>query len=190
MDGRLRRRLDVPLRHLAGPPPHRQRDVRHGHRRAQGAACPRSTTSSPSSRASGTSARRASPLSLTKAAAAAPAPDFVVFNGVANQYKDHPLQVGTGERVRVFVLNAGPNIDSSFHIVGTIFDTVIKEGVSSAGQRGNWGSQAVDLSPAQGAIVEFTTAEDGLYPIVTHAFNFVGRGALGLFQAGDGDPAN
>ena len=40
-------------------------------------------------------------------------------------------------------------------------------------------SQAVDLSPAQGAIVEFTTAEDGLYPIVTHAFNFVGRGALG-----------
>ncbi len=31
--------------------------------------------------------------------------------------------------------------------------------------------------------------EDGLYPIVTHAFNFVGRGALGLFQAGDGGPA-
>ena len=33
-------------------------------------------------------------------------------------------------------------------------------------------------------------AFDGLYPIVTHAFNFVGRGALGLFQAGDGDPKN
>ena len=47
---------------------------------------------------------------------------------------------------------------------------------------------AVDLSPAQGAIIEFTTAEDGLYPIVTHAFNFVGRGALGLFKAGTGDP--
>lgn len=56
------------------------------------------------------------------------------------------------------------------------------------GNAGNWGAQAVDLSPAQGAIVEFTTAEDGLYPIVTHAFNFVGRGALGLVQAGDGDP--
>ena len=36
----------------------------------------------------------------------------------------------TGERVRVFVLNAGPSIDSSFHVVGTIFDTVMKEGVS------------------------------------------------------------
>jgi nitrite reductase (NO-forming) len=55
---------------------------------------------------------------------------------------------------------------------------------------GRWGSQAVDLSPAQGAIVEFTTPEDGQYPFVTHAFNYVGRGALGIFQAGDGDPTN
>ena len=58
------------------------------------------------------------------------------------------------------------------------------------GNAGGWGSQAVDLSPAQGAIIEFTTAEDGMYPFVTHAFNFVGRGALGLFKAGDGDPKN
>ena len=127
--------------------------------------------------------------SLKKLAAAAPAPDFVVFNGVANQYKDNPIKVGTGKRVRMFVLNAGPSIDSSFHIVGTIFDTVIKEGVQlTRDNPGGYGSQAVDLAPAQGAIVEFTTAEDGMYPIVTHAFNFVGRGALGLIQAGDGDP--
>ncbi|HEY7522335.1 MAG TPA: multicopper oxidase domain-containing protein [Candidatus Limnocylindrales bacterium] len=131
------------------------------------------------------------PADLDKAMAAAPAPDMVLFNGVANQYKDHPLQVGTGERVRVFVLNAGPSVDSSFHVVGTIFDTVVKEGVSLVrGNTGSWGAQAVDLAPAQGAIIEFTTAEDGLYPMVTHAFNFVGRGALGLFQAGDGDPLN
>ena len=65
---------------------------------------------------------------LTKAMAAAPAPDLVLFNGVANQYKDHPLEVPTGERVRIFVLNAGPSIDSSFHIVGTIFDTGQKRG--------------------------------------------------------------
>jgi nitrite reductase (NO-forming) len=131
------------------------------------------------------------PTSLAKAAEAAPAPEFVVFNGVANQYLDQPIRVETGERVRAYVLNAGPSIDSSFHIVGTIFDTVIKEGVVLArGNEGNWGSQAVDLAPAQGAIVEFEFAEDGLYPIVTHAFNFVGRGALGLFQSGevDGEP--
>jgi nitrite reductase (NO-forming) len=131
------------------------------------------------------------PTDLTKAAEGAPAPDFVLFNGVANQYRDNPIVVGTGERNRIFVLNAGPSIDSSFHIVGTIFDTVVREGVHLAkGNVGNWGSQAMDLSPAQGGIVEFTTAEDGLYPIVTHAFNFVGRGALGLVQAGDGDPTN
>ncbi len=131
------------------------------------------------------------PADLTKAMAAAPEPDFVLFNGVASQYVDAPLQVETGETVRVFVLNAGPSVDSSFHIVGTIFNTVIKEGVHlTKGNEGNWGAQAVDLSPAQGAVVEFTTAEDGLYPMVTHAFNFVGRGALGIVQAGDGDPTN
>jgi nitrite reductase (NO-forming) len=131
------------------------------------------------------------PVSLEKAAAAAPAPDYVVFNGVANQYVDNPIEVGTGERVRIFVLNAGPSVDSSFHVVGTIFSRVIKEGVQlSLGNPGNFGSQAVDLSPAQGAIIEMEMPEDGLYPMVTHAFNFVGRGALGLFQAGDGDPLN
>ena len=129
------------------------------------------------------------PASLAKAGSGNPAPDYVVFNGVANQYKDHPMMVGTGDRVRVFVLDAGPNIDSSFHVVGTIFSSVTKEGIHLVvGNDGNWGSQAMDLSPAQGGIVEFVMPEDGLYPMVTHAFNFVGRGALGLFQAGDGDP--
>jgi nitrite reductase (NO-forming) len=131
------------------------------------------------------------PASLSKASAGNPAPDFVVFNGVANQYKDNPIKVPTGGRVRVFVLDAGPNIDSSFHVVGTIFSAVTKEGIHLVtGNDGNWGSQAVDLSPAQGAMIEFVMPEDGLYPMVTHAFNFVGRGALGLFQAGDGDPLN
>jgi nitrite reductase (NO-forming) len=131
------------------------------------------------------------PTDLAKASAAAAAPDFVVFNGVASQYANGPIEVGTGETNRIFVLNAGPSVDSSFHIVGTIFDTVIREGVHlTKGNSGNWGSQAMDLAPAQGGIVEFTTAEDGQYPIVTHAFNFVGRGALGIVQAGDGDPTN
>jgi nitrite reductase (NO-forming) len=128
---------------------------------------------------------------LQRANATVPDADFVVFNGIADQYKDNPIKVETGETVRAFVLNVGPNIDSSFHVVGTIFDDVIKEGIHlQRGNQGNWGSQAVDLAPAQGAIVEFHFAEDGLYPIVTHAFNFVAHGAIGLFQAGDGDPAN
>ena len=129
-------------------------------------------------------------IDIGKASAGAPAPDFVVFNGVANQYADNPIQVPVGETVRVFVLNAGPNTESSFHVVGTIFHEVIKEGIHlQEGNEGSWGSQAVDLSPAQGAIVEMRFDEDGMYPIVTHAFNFVGKGALGLFMAGDGGEA-
>ena len=131
------------------------------------------------------------PASYEKANQTAAAPDHVVFNGVANQYKDEPIPVTTGGRVRVFVLDAGPSVDSSFHVVGTIFDQVTKEGVQLLrGNAGGWGSQAVDLAPAQGAIVEFTPAEDGMYPFVTHAFNFVTHGAIGIFTAGDGDPLN
>jgi nitrite reductase (NO-forming) len=131
------------------------------------------------------------PASYEKANQTAPSPDFVVFNGIANQYKDNPVPVKTGGRVRVFVLDAGPSVDSSFHVVGTIFDQVHKEGVSLLrGNTDGWGSQAVDLSPAQGAIIEFTPTEDGMYPFVTHAFNLVTHGAIGIFSAGDGDPLN
>ena len=126
-------------------------------------------------------------VDYAKANSTAPAPDYVVFNGIANQYKDNPIPVKTGGRVRVFVLDAGPNEDSSFHVVGTIFDTVVKEGIVLAkGNAGGWGSQAVDLSPAQGAIIEFSPAENGLYPFVTHAFNFVTHGAIGVFKASAG----
>jgi nitrite reductase (NO-forming) len=131
------------------------------------------------------------PADYLKASAAAPAPDFVAFNGVANQYKDAPIKIATGKRIRLFVLDAGPNVDSSFHVVGTIFDDVIKEGIElKRGNAGGWGSQAVDLAPAQAAIIEFQTAEDGMYPFVTHAFNFVNLGAIGVFESGDGDPKN
>lgn len=127
------------------------------------------------------------PGDLTKMSSGAASPDYVVFNGVAGQYVDHPIEVGVGERIRAWVLNAGPSVDSSFHVVGTIFDTVVKEGVTlSRDNAGGWGSQAMDLAPAQGGYVEFSLAEEGLYPFVTHAFNYVGRGAQGMFQAGDG----
>jgi nitrite reductase (NO-forming) len=123
-------------------------------------------------------------IDYAKANSTAPAPDFVVFNGIANQYKDNPIPVKTGGRTRIFILDAGPNEDSSFHVVGTIFDTVIKEGiVLQKGNAGGWGSQAVDLSPAQAAIIELTPAEDGMYTFVTHAFNFVNHGAAGIFKA-------
>lgn len=112
--------------------------------------------------------------------------DAVVFNGYVNQYQHRPIRVEPGERVRVWLLDAGPSENSAFHIVGTIFDTVFKEGtylLQPDGRRG--GAQALDLQPSQGGFVEFTFDEAGLYVIVTHKFANVGKGALGLFQAGD-----
>jgi nitrite reductase (NO-forming) len=111
--------------------------------------------------------------------------DAVVFNGYVNQYLHHPIKVEPNERIRVFVLDAGPSENSSFHIVGTIFDTMFKEGAYTLQRDAtSGGAQALDLQPAQGGFVEFTLDERGLYPIVTHKFANVGKGALGLFQAG------
>ena len=76
------------------------------------------------------------------------------------------------------------------HAIGTIFDTVYKEGtylLQPDGRRG--GAQALDLQPSQGGFVEFTFDEAGLYPIVTHKFANVAKGALGLFQAGEVEAA-
>ncbi len=114
--------------------------------------------------------------------------DAVVFNGYVSQYLHKPIRVEPNERIRAWVLDAGPSENSSFHIVGTIFDRVYKEGailLQPDDTRG--GSQALDLQPAQGGYVEFTFDEVGLYPIVTHKFANPGKGAIGLFQAGEVD---
>ncbi|MBL8776385.1 MAG: multicopper oxidase domain-containing protein [Acidimicrobiales bacterium] len=112
--------------------------------------------------------------------------DAVVFNGYYDQYKHAPIRVEADERIRVWVIDDGPSENSAFHIVGTVFDTVWKEGsyLLQPDER-QGGSQVLDLQPAQGGFVEFSFAEEGFYPMVTHKFANVGRGALGLFQAGD-----
>jgi nitrite reductase (NO-forming) len=112
--------------------------------------------------------------------------DGVVFNGYVNQYQHRPIRVEPDERIRVWVLDAGPSEDSSFHVIGTIFDAVFKEGTYTlrAGTT-TGGSQALDLQPAQGGFVEFTFDLPGLYPFVTHKFASASKGTVGMFQAGD-----
>ncbi|HTO01088.1 MAG TPA: multicopper oxidase domain-containing protein [Microthrixaceae bacterium] len=115
--------------------------------------------------------------------------DLVVFNGYASQYVHRPIRVEVGERVRAWVSDVGPSENCSFHVIGTIFDTVYKEGnylLRPDGGKG--GSQSLDLQPAQGGFVEFTFDEPGLYPFATHKFANPGKGALGVFQAGDVEP--
>lgn len=115
--------------------------------------------------------------------------DAVVFNGYHSQYKHRPIRVEPDQRIRVWVHNVGPSENCAFHVIGTIFDTAYKEGsyrLRPDGGRG--GCQALDLQACQGGFVEFTFDEPGFYPFVTHKFSNPGKGAIGLFQAGDVEP--
>ncbi len=110
---------------------------------------------------------------------------YVVFNGKAFQYKDAPLQVEEGDVVRLFVMNAGPNIRSDFHVVGNIFDRVYPGGnVNQVIE----GVQTYMVPTGGGAVFELEFAEGysgkGNYAFVTHAFADASKGAVGVIQVG------
>jgi nitrite reductase (NO-forming) len=127
--------------------------------------------------------------SLPKVTAPNAAPDFVAFNGIADQYWDHPIAVETGARIRVFIVDAGPIYGSSFHVQGAAFDRVVMDGTDlGSGEGEGWRSPAVRLAPGQGAIVEFTLAEDGAYPFGAYGLHVSGLGARGIFRAGTSEP--
>ncbi|HLN75402.1 MAG TPA: multicopper oxidase domain-containing protein [Nocardioidaceae bacterium] len=111
-------------------------------------------------------------------------PDAVVFNGYAYQYDARPLVARTGERVRVWVLDAGPNRPTSFHVVGGQFDTAYAEGAYLL-RGGGGGAQSLALGASQGGFVELTFPERGTYPFVSHIMVDAERGAHGLFRVTD-----
>jgi nitrite reductase (NO-forming) len=118
---------------------------------------------------------------------AAEDPDAVVFNGYAWQYDAQPLTARVGERVRVWVLDAGPNRATSFHVVGGQFDTTWAEGGyllrPGRGRRtADGGAQSLALQPAQGGFVELALPEPGHYPFVSHVMVDAERGAHGVFH--------
>lgn len=117
---------------------------------------------------------------------AAERPDRVVFNGIANQYDLHPFEVKVGERVRFWVLAAGPNRPIAFHIVGGQFDTswteggyTLDRGVAPDGAT-DGGAQVLPLMAAQGGFVELTFPEPGHYSVVNHVMLDAERGAHGI----------
>jgi len=110
-------------------------------------------------------------------------PSFVSFNGIAEQYDQHPLTAKVGERVRFWVLDSGPNRAMSFHVIGGQFDTVYAEGAYRLGPRAKTaGAQALGLQPAQGGFVELTFPEPGHYPVVSHVMADAELGAHGIVE--------
>lgn len=109
-------------------------------------------------------------------------PDHVVFNGAVNQYAGNPIRVEPGELLRFYVVNAGPNRISAFHVVGAIFDRVRVGGFGAPIE----GVQTFNVPVGGGAVFEATLVEEGVYPFVTHAFSDATKGAVGVLQAGEG----
>ena len=106
--------------------------------------------------------------------------DYVAFNGYANQYVEKPHPVRAGEPIRIFLVNAGPNAYSTFHVVGAIFDRVC---VNANPRNELFGLQSWTVGPGDGACFELTLAEPGLYPAVNHAFGHAAHGAIALLKA-------
>ena len=123
-----------------------------------------------------------------EAKVAAKTPDLMAFNGMAFQYKYRPLQVSAGQRVRFWLMDAGPSLPCTFHVVGGQFDQVFYEGAwtlggpDQIGARWSGGSQALNLGPCQGGFVEFVPPQAGHYTFVTHAFADMEKGAVGVLQ--------
>ena len=106
-------------------------------------------------------------------------PEYVVFNGrVGSLLNEGALKAKVGETVRLFVGNGGPNLISSFHVIGEIFDAVYPE--AGIGRDPNRNVQTT-MIPAGGAtIVEFKVEVPGRNLLVDHSlFRALEKGALG-----------
>jgi nitrite reductase (NO-forming) len=108
-------------------------------------------------------------------------PSYVVFNGaVGSLVGDKAITEKVGERVRLFVGNGGPNLTSSFHVIGEIFDNVYQEGGVVASQH----QVQTTMIPAGGsAMVDFKVEVPGTYILVDHSlFRAFNKGAIGMLK--------
>ena len=108
-------------------------------------------------------------------------PDYVTFNGYANQYKDHPFTADVGDTVRFYVVDAGPSLDTAFHVVGAVLDRVYLDSTTTNVLRG----VQTQLVPAGGGMVfDVKFREAGIYPFVSHSFAAADMGEVGLVNVG------
>jgi len=112
-------------------------------------------------------------------------PTYVVFNGAEGSLVgDKAIHANVGEKIRIFVGNGGPNLTSSFHVIGEIFDKVYAEG----GSKPQENVQTTVIPAGGAAIVEFTVNVPGKYSIVDHSlFRAFNKGAVAQIVV-DGPP--
>jgi nitrite reductase (NO-forming) len=106
-------------------------------------------------------------------------PDEVVFNGRASQYAEHPLPVTAGKRVRIYLVDAGPNLGTSFHVIGAVFDKVYPGGDPAQALSD---VSAYPVGPGQGAIFDLVLPNAGKYAFVDHDLAHLMIGAHGVLE--------
>ena len=104
-------------------------------------------------------------------------PTYVVFNGkAASLLGESKLQAKTGETIRLYVGNIGPNLASSFHVIGEVFDNVYREGsLSEPGHN----IQTTLIPSGSASTVEFKVEVPGDFTLVDHSIFRINKGALG-----------
>jgi nitrite reductase (NO-forming) len=116
-------------------------------------------------------------------------PLYTTFNGKLFRYVEDPIKVRPGDFVRIYFLNVGPNLLSTFHIVGIVWDYVYWQGQPSVA----WpGGQSVTAGPTDSFVIDFRIPPDeGAYTMLSHAVGSTARGAIGLLvaEAGADTPA-
>jgi nitrite reductase (NO-forming) len=105
-------------------------------------------------------------------------PAYVTFNGKLFRYVEEPIRARPGDYVRIYFLNVGPNLLSTFHIVGIIWDFAYWQGHPEAVVPGG---QTVTTGPSDSWVVEFRMPPDeGAFTMLSHAVGSTSRGAIGL----------
>jgi nitrite reductase (NO-forming) len=123
------------------------------------------------------------PASLDMVKAHQMTPDWVTWNGYASQYVKHPLTAHPGHTVRFYVVDAGPSLDTDFHVVGTVLQRAWLDAAVTDPPLHN--IQTATVPAGGGGIFDVTITKAGLYPFVTHSFASVDMGAVGLLNVGD-----
>jgi nitrite reductase (NO-forming) len=125
----------------------------------------------------------AAPATLDVTKAEQMTPDWVTFNGYAAQYKVHPLTANPGDTVRFWVVDAGPSLNTEFHVVGTILKRAwINADMVDAPQHD---IQTAVVPAGGGGVFDVTIPKPGIYPFVSHSFASVMLGEVGLLKVGN-----
>ncbi len=123
-----------------------------------------------------------SPASLDLTKANEMTPDWVTWNGYAHQYKEHPLTAMPGETVRFWVVDAGPSLNTEFHVVGTILSRAWID--AALGDAPQHGVQTAIVPAGGGGVFDVKIDKPGIYPFVSHSFASVNLGQVGLLKVG------